>query len=82
VAERSRKYRAASAFREAGVVFRSQAKEHHPVGVNKEAPRHLFKEAPRHLFDDAATPPRGDARRGMRRFKMTPPNPHLASRLF
>src|SRR5437660_4256513 len=32
-------------------------KEHHPGCVNKDASRHFL--------DDAATPPRGDARRGM-----------------
>src|SRR5262245_63983320 len=65
VAERSRKYCAASAFCEDGVVFRSMDKEHHPAGVHKEASRHFL--------GDAATPPRGDARRGIRFFKMRPP---------
>src|SRR5262245_8043580 len=64
-AERSRKYCAASAFCEDGVVFRSMDKEHHPAGVHKEASRHFL--------GDAATPPRGDARRGIRFFKMRPP---------
>src|SRR5262249_14405121 len=36
-------------------------KEHHPGGVHKEASR-LF-------LGDAATPPRGDARRGIRSFQ-------------
>ena len=39
-------------------------KEHHPAGVDKEASRHFLS--------DAATPPRRDARRGIRHFKMTP----------
>ena len=38
-------------------------KEHHPGGVDKEASRHFL--------GDAATPPRGDARRGIRFFNIT-----------
>src|SRR5262245_55380528 len=47
-------------------------KEHHPGGVHKEASHHFL--------GDAATPPRGDARRGIRSFKMRPPNHILLSR--
>src|SRR5262249_16888342 len=36
-------------------------KEHHSGGVDKEASRHFLV--------DAATPPRGDARRGIRSFQ-------------
>ena len=36
-------------------------KEHHPGGVDKEASRHFL--------GDTASPPRGDARRGIRFFK-------------
>src|SRR5262245_23288368 len=36
-------------------------KEHHPGGVHKEASHHFL--------GDAATPPRGDARRGIRSFQ-------------
>src|SRR5215470_6479017 len=46
-------------------------KEHHPGGVDKEASHHFL--------GDAATPPRGDARRGIRFFKMTPLNHILFS---
>src|SRR5262245_25081817 len=45
-------------------------KEHHPGGVHKEASR-LF-------LGDAATPPRGDARRGIRSFQNETPQPHIA----
>src|SRR5262245_36756285 len=41
-------------------------KEHHPVGVHKEASRHFL--------GDAATPPRGDARRGIHSFQYETPN--------
>src|SRR5215470_6101589 len=41
-------------------------KEHHPGGVDQEASRHFL--------GDAAIPPRGDASRGIRFFKMTPLN--------
>src|SRR5215831_16440697 len=41
-------------------------KEHHPGGVDKEASRHFLA--------DAATPPRGDARRGIRCFQNETPN--------
>src|SRR5262245_25420016 len=41
-------------------------KEHHPGGVHKEASRHFL--------GDAATPPRGDARRGIRPFQNMTPN--------
>src|SRR5262249_2773270 len=60
VAERSRKYRAASAFARTGWCSDRWDKEHHPGGFNKEASRHFL--------GDAATPPRGDARRGIRSF--------------
>jgi len=43
------------------VVFRSTGKEHHPGGVDKEASHHFL--------GDAVTPPRGDARRGIRSFE-------------
>src|SRR5262249_49950171 len=66
VAERSRKYCAASAFREDGVVFRSMEQGTPPRGVHKEASRHFL--------GDAATPPRGDARRGIRSFQNETPN--------
>src|SRR5437016_7963604 len=54
VAERVTKYREASADREAGVVFRS-----------KTTPAAAASMASQYLIDDAATPPCGDARRGM-----------------
>src|SRR2546426_529390 len=43
---------------EAGVVFRSGRKENHPVCVSLVDSRNFI--------DDAATPPCGDARRGVR----------------
>jgi hypothetical protein len=46
------------------VVSRSQHEEHLPGGVDKEASHHFL--------GDAATPPRGDTRRGIHFFKMTP----------
>src|SRR5437868_15485605 len=49
--------REASFFGADGVVFRSQQKENHPDCVASVAPRHSL--------DDAATPPCGDARRGI-----------------
>jgi hypothetical protein len=52
--ERSRKYRAASAFAGPGWCSDRRDKEHLPGSVDKEASRHFL--------DDAATPPRGDAR--------------------
>src|SRR5438093_4828908 len=58
VAERVTKYRAASADREAGVVFRSKTKR-------KTTPAAAASVASQYLIDDAATPPCGDARRGM-----------------
>src|SRR5262245_4254086 len=58
VAERSRKYRGASADREAGVVFRSKH-------TRKTTPSAPAKEASRHLIYGAATPPCCDARRGV-----------------
>src|SRR5215470_16267286 len=58
VAERSRKYRGASADREAGVVFRSKR-------ARKTTPSAPAKEASRHLIYGAATPPCCDARRGV-----------------
>ena len=58
VAERSRKYRGASAHREAGVVFRSRH-------ARKTTPSAPVKEASRHLIYGAATPPCSDARRGI-----------------
>src|SRR5262245_16584116 len=45
-------------------------KEHHPGGVHKEASRHFL--------GDAATPPRGDARRGIRSFQKETPQLHIA----
>jgi hypothetical protein len=51
------------------VVFRSNDKEHHPGGVHKEASRHFL--------GDAATPPRGDARRGIRFFQNDTSKPHI-----
>src|SRR5262245_2805825 len=44
-------------------------KEHHPDGVDKEASRHFL--------GDAATPPRGDARRGIRFFQNDTSKPHI-----
>ena len=44
-------------------------KEHHPGGV--------VKEASRHFLGDAATPPRGDARRGIRFFQNDTSKPHI-----
>jgi hypothetical protein len=58
VAERSRKYRAASAFARTGWCSDRRDKGHLPGSVDKEASRHFL--------GDAATPPRGDARRGLR----------------
>jgi len=59
VAERFKKHREASTDREAGVVFRMKnKKENHPGCV-------CFGGASRNFFDDAATPPCGDARRGL-----------------
>src|SRR5262245_52080325 len=46
-------------------------KEHHPGGVDKEASRHFL--------GDAATPPRGDARRGIRFFQNDTSKPHMFS---
>src|SRR5262245_4381464 len=46
-------------------------KEHHPGGVDKEASRHFL--------GDAATPPRGDARRGIRVFQNDTSKPHMFS---
>ena len=46
-------------------------KEHHPDGVDKEASRHFL--------GDAATPPRGDARRGIRFFQNDTSKPHMFS---
>src|SRR5262249_4481076 len=46
-------------------------KGHHPGGV--------VKEASRHFLGDAATPPRGDARRGIRFFQNDTSNPHMFS---
>src|SRR2546429_6462820 len=54
----SNKYREASADREAGVVFRSKTKR-------KTTPAAAASVASQYLIDDAATPPCGDARRGM-----------------
>src|SRR5262245_26970312 len=58
VAARLRKYRGASAHREAGVVFRSKH-------ARKTTPSAPAKEASRHLMYGASTPPRCDARRGL-----------------
>src|SRR5262249_22699156 len=44
-------------------------KEHHPDGVDKEASRHFL--------GDAATPPRGDARRGIRFFRNDTSKPNM-----
>src|SRR5262245_9075415 len=44
-------------------------KEHHPGGVDKEASRHFL--------GDAATPSRGDARRGNRFFQNDTSKPHM-----
>src|SRR5438128_2747241 len=57
VAERSGKYCEASADREARVVFRMNPMETTPAASASVASRNFF--------DDAATPPCGDARRGM-----------------
>src|SRR5262244_2768082 len=46
-------------------------KEHHPGGVNKEASRHFL--------GNAATPPRGNARRGIRFFQNETSKPHMFS---
>src|SRR5262244_3124063 len=70
VAERSRKYRAASAFARTGWCSDRCDKEHHPGGVNKEASPHFL--------GDAATPPRGDARRGFRSFQNDTSQPYIA----
>src|SRR5215510_6381156 len=72
VAERSRKYCAAYAFCEDGVVFRSMGQGTPPGGVHKEASHHFL--------GDAATPPRGDARRGIRSFQNETPNHIVLSR--
>src|SRR5499427_4159737 len=61
VAEQSRKCRAASAFARTGWCSDRWDKEHHPGSVNNEASRRFL--------GDAATPPRGDARRGIRSFQ-------------
>src|SRR5947208_1489732 len=58
VAEQVTKYREASADREAGVVFRSKTKR-------KTTPASASSVASQYRIDDAATPPCGDARRGM-----------------
>src|SRR5262245_57057159 len=44
-------------------------KEHHPGGVDTEASRHFL--------GDTATPPRGDARRGIRFFQNDTSKPHV-----
>jgi hypothetical protein len=67
--ERSRKYRAASAFARPGRCSDRRDKEHLPGGVDKEASRHFL--------GDAATPPRGDARRGIRLFQNDTSKPHI-----
>jgi len=70
VAERVTKYREASADREAGVVFRSKTKRKTTpaAAASLEAARYragASRVASQYLIDDAATPPCGDARRGM-----------------
>ena len=52
-------------------MFRSNGQGHHPGGVDKEASRHFL--------GDAATPPRGDARRGIRFFQNDTSKPHMFS---
>src|SRR5205809_7540491 len=58
VAERLKRYREASADREAGVVFRLRTQR-------KTTPAASASVASQHFLDDAATPPCGDARRGI-----------------
>jgi len=58
VAERLKRYREASADREAGVVFRLRRKR-------KTTPAASTSVASQHFLDDAATPPCSDARRGI-----------------
>src|ERR1051326_499770 len=75
VAERSIKCREASADREAGVVFRLRTKR-------KTTPAASVSVASRYFINDAATPPCGDARRGMcrspfRHFFRSPNRPRL-----
>jgi hypothetical protein len=68
VAERSKKYREASADREAGVVSRGEQKENHPgcVGFSLGCALSRLRFAGfANFFDDAATPPCSDARRGI-----------------
>ena len=70
VAERVTKYREASADREAGVVFRSKTKRKTTPAAAAllEAARYragASRVASQYLIDDAASPPCGDARRGM-----------------
>src|SRR5262249_11125624 len=59
VAERLIKCCEASSDREAGVVFRLRRKR-------QTTPAAFVSEASRNFFDDAASPPCGDARRGIR----------------
>src|SRR5215471_1105600 len=70
VAEQSRKYRAASAFARTGWCSDRWDKEPHPGSVNKEASRRFL--------GDAATPPRGNARRGIRSFQNDTSHAHIA----
>src|SRR2546425_12741451 len=65
VAERLRRFCEASADREAGVVFRLKTKR-------KTTPAASASVAPRNFIEDAATPPRGDARRGIIRHCNSP----------
>src|SRR3989441_6731384 len=60
VAERLRRFREASADREAGVVFRLKTKGKPPPAASASV-------ATRNFLDDAASPPCGDARRGITR---------------
>src|SRR5690348_5294816 len=64
-----KKYRAASAFARPGWCPDRWDNEHLPGGVDKEAAHHFL--------GDAATPPRGDARRGIRFFQNDTSKPHI-----
>src|SRR5437667_12856443 len=65
VAEQSRKCREASADSEAGVVFRMKTKRKTTPAASASVPSRYF-------LDDAATPPCGDARRGITRASVIP----------
>ena len=47
-------------------------------GTRNTTPAPSIKEASRHFLGDAATPPRGDARRGIRSFQYETPNLSLS----